>query len=58
MISDYFDDDENVKAMRETARIVGLTDLLERAYRSKNAGTIKELVRVALLQLGVDGKEK
>ena len=28
MISDHFDDDENVKAMRETARTVGLTTLL------------------------------
>lgn len=28
MTSDYLDDDENVKAMRETARVIGLTRLL------------------------------
>ena len=28
MTRDYFDDDENVKAMRETAQQVGLTQLL------------------------------
>ena len=28
MIVDYLDDDENVKMMRDTARRVGLTDLL------------------------------
>ena len=27
-MADYLDDDENVKAMRETARTVGLTTLL------------------------------
>ncbi len=28
MTSDHLDDDENVRAMRETARVVGLTTML------------------------------
>lgn len=34
MPNDYLDDDENVKAMRETARTVGLTALLLDVRRS------------------------
>ena len=45
-------DDENVKAMRETAQRIGLTELLVRASQSVNGGATKELVRQALRLLG------
>ena len=49
---DHLNDDENVKAMRETARAVGLTDLLVRAIQSTNTDTTKDLIRRALRLLG------
>ena len=52
MIAAYLDDDENVKAMRETARTIGLTDLLVKASHTNNAGAAKELLRKALRLLG------
>ncbi len=52
MTPDYFDDDENVKAMRETARTVGLTTLLVKAGQTNNAGAVKELLHQALHLLG------
>jgi hypothetical protein len=50
----YFDDDENVRAMRETARVVGLTQLLIEAFESATVG-IADLdgLRRALDVLGV-----
>jgi hypothetical protein len=45
----YFDDDENVKAMRETAKIIGLTDLLVQALHESDN---KDLIRQALRLLG------
>jgi hypothetical protein len=47
----YFDDDENVKAMRETAQQIGLTALLHRASASAT-GTTQILIRKALRLLG------
>ena len=51
MTIDYIDDDENVKAMRETARTIGLTELLVKADRSTNGAT-KARIRKALRLLG------
>ena len=53
MNPDYLDNDENVKAMRETARTIGLTELLVKASQSTNSEATKELVRKALHLLGV-----
>ena len=50
---DHFDDDENVRAMRETAEIIGLTDLLVRATQTADGAVSRELVRQALTMLGV-----
>jgi len=47
---DYFDDDENVKAMRDTARQVGLTQTLIDA-RNGNRDA-HDAIRVALRMLG------
>jgi len=52
MISDHFDDDQNVIAMRETARTIGLTALLVKASQSPDISTTKDLVRKALVLLG------
>lgn len=57
MSTDFLDDDENVKAMRETARQIGLTQLLVKASQSTNSGATKELVRTALELLGASEKE-
>ena len=54
---DFFDDDENVKAMRETARATGLVDVLVQANRSQNGGQTKDLVRQALRLLGASEEE-
>ena len=51
MTADYFDDDENVKAMRETARVVGLTQLLLDARDGKLDPNTA--IRRALRLLGV-----
>lgn len=51
MTIDHLDDDENVKMMRETARTIGLTDLVVKADQSTNGGATKELVRKALYLL-------
>ncbi len=48
--------DENVKAMRETARTVGLTSLLVEASQSANGDATKLLIRQALDLLGHDGR--
>lgn len=54
-MTDYLDDDENVKMMRETARAIGLTALLVKASQSTNSGATKEFVSKALQLLG-EGK--
>ena len=53
--SDFINDDENVKAMRETARIVGLTQLLIDMSRSPAMMGGKDIERLgaALDLLGV-----
>jgi hypothetical protein len=51
-VSDHLDDDENVKDMRQTARQIGLTDLLLKMRDTDNADVIKSLLRRALLLLG------
>ncbi len=45
MTINHLDDDENVKAMRETARTIGLTQLIVDAYR---IGTAKDAATSAL----------
>jgi hypothetical protein len=55
---DFFDDDENVKAMRETARTVGLTSLLldvRRGHVNVQIALDRDRARVtqALVLLGV-----
>ena len=60
MTPDYLDDDENVKAMRETARTIGLTQLLIEISRSPanmGAADIDRLGK-ALELLGVVGDER
>ena len=54
-MTDYFDDDENGKAMRETARMVGLTQLLIDISRSPamTGGADIERLGNALELLGV-----
>jgi hypothetical protein len=52
-----FDDDENVKAMRETARSIGLTDLLVKVSQTNDAGAAKELLRKALQLLGQENRK-
>lgn len=49
---DSFDDDENVRAMRETAESIGLTDLLVRATQTADGSLSMELIRQALTMLG------
>lgn len=49
----FFDDDENVKAMRETARAVGLVAVLVQAASAGDVETARSLVRRALALLGV-----
>jgi hypothetical protein len=56
-VMDFIDDDENVKAMRETARTIGLTDLLLRANNSTEGSEVNEFVRQALRLLGVSAEE-
>jgi hypothetical protein len=63
MTPDYFDDDENVKAMRETARTVGLTTLLldlRRTHLTMQAVLDRDRARVtqALVLLGISGEER
>lgn len=48
----YLDDDENVIAMRETAKQVGLTHLLRKAIRAKSLVAIRTLLDKALRLLG------
>ena len=57
--SDFINDDENVKAMRETARIVGLTQLLIDMSRSPAMMGGKDIERLgaALDLLGVADSE-
>ena len=56
----YFDDDENVKAMRETARRVGLTQLLIDISRSPANMGHADIERLcdALRLLGVARESK
>lgn len=56
MTADYFDDDENVKMMRETARTIGLTRLLLRALNSHDGDETKRLLAEALRLLGISGE--
>jgi hypothetical protein len=63
MTTDHLDDDENVKAMRETARTVGLTRLLRDVRRSQLAmqtALDRDRARVtqALVMLGVSEGEQ
>jgi len=56
---DFIDDDENVKAMRETAREMGLTDLLKEVRRDYVAilsalDRSRARVTKALMLLGVE----
>ena len=51
---EYLDDDENVKAMRETARAIGLTELLVRAARTTDREPAAGLLADALMLLGVN----
>jgi hypothetical protein len=55
----YLDDDENVKAMRETARTIGLTQLLIDIHRSDEYGIeeTEKFCRVLEL-LGVTDTER
>jgi hypothetical protein len=55
---DYIDDDENVKAMRETAREIGLTELLVRAYGSTTPGETQDLILEALKLLGFSDENR
>ena len=57
--TDYLDDDENVKAMRETARTIGLTQLLIDISRSPALMGDEDIERLgrALSLLGVSDKE-
>jgi hypothetical protein len=48
---DYIDDDENVKAMRETARVVGLTESLLRIHTETER--LRREIDAALTWLGV-----
>jgi hypothetical protein len=50
---DFLDEDENVKAMRDTARRVGLTDVLMLAVASEQLTEAKRLIWRALRLLGV-----
>lgn len=51
-MTDHLDDDENIKAMRETAQQVGLTGLLVKACASDDHTAVKQLLRKALRLLG------
>lgn len=51
----FLDDDENVKAMRETAREVGLTRLLLQAAEADDVLRMRRIVQDALRLLGVGG---
>jgi hypothetical protein len=59
MITNHLDDDENVKAMRATARIVGLTQLLIDISRSPAMMGGEDIERLgrALELLGVSDEE-
>jgi hypothetical protein len=50
---DFLDDDENMKSLRETARRVGLTDVLMLAVASDRLAEAKRLIWRALRLLGV-----
>jgi hypothetical protein len=50
---DYLDDDENVKAMRDTDREIGLTALLVRALSSTDQEQVTVLLSKSLELLGV-----
>ena len=56
---DHIDDDENVKTMRETARTIGLTQLLIDIHQSDQHGieVAEKFCRVLEL-LGVSDTEK
>jgi hypothetical protein len=51
-VTDHLDDDENMKDMRQTARKIGLTDLLVKIYATDNTDIIKSLAQRALRLLG------
>jgi hypothetical protein len=59
MITNHLDDDENVKAMRATARMVGLTQLLIDISRSPAMMGGEDIERLgrALELLGVSDEE-
>jgi hypothetical protein len=50
---DFIDDDENVKAIRETAREIGLADVLMRAFDTQDSEPKQELIQQALGLLGM-----
>jgi hypothetical protein len=52
-VSDWLDDDENVKDLRRTARAVGLTDLLVLALARTHDTETRDLLTRALRLLGV-----
>jgi hypothetical protein len=63
MASDYLDDDENVKAMRETAQQIGLTDLLRDLRRehlklAERLDADRARITKALVLLGVSEEER
>jgi hypothetical protein len=61
MIPDHFDDDENVKAMRVTARTVGLTALLlevRREHLAVQAALDRARITQALRLVGISGEER
>ena len=51
-MANHLDDDENVKAMRDTARTIGLTALLVKASQSTNSTDTQDYIRKALRLLG------
>ena len=62
MTPDHFDDDENVKAMRKTARTVGLTALLldvRRSHRTMQTALDRDRARITqvLELLGMSKEE-
>jgi hypothetical protein len=61
--ADFFDDDENVKAMRDAAERIGLTQLLldvRREHLTVQVALDRDRARVtkALMLLGVSGEER
>jgi hypothetical protein len=58
MTDQFFAEDENVKAMRHTAREVGLIDLLQRAHQAQTIEEKDAFIAAALARLGVDVAEE